>query len=316
MPYIASITNGTGSTSLSTIGSQAVQDVPERIERSYKAFFDDVKRGHKLKKSPPKFRNPQKYKSFTLKQAGYKFLDGNRITIMGRTYKYVKHRPFWGTIKTLTVKRVRSGEYYLFVSVIQEWPEITPRTGNAVGLDFGLKNFLTMDNGETVTSPQWFLNSINAVRKANRAVSRCKKGSKNRKRALRHLEAVHKRIANQRKAWFFDLANKLTERHSIICIEDLNISAMKRLWGRKISDLAFAEFVRVLEWVAFKKGTLVIQVDRWLPSSKACHVCGALNENLTLDDRIWTCSCCGKLLDRDVNAAINIHNAGLEIAFT
>lgn len=297
-----------------TLGSQAIQDVVERIERSYKAFFDDIKNGHKFGKSPPKFRKASKYKSFTLKQAGYKFLDENRIVIMGRTYKYVNHRPFWGTVKTLTVKRVRPGEYVLFVSVIQEWPNIMPRTGNAVGLDFGLKAFLTLDNGDKIASPHWFLDSLDDIRKANRAVSRCKKGSKNRERALQHLELVHKRVANKRRAWFFDLANQLVQQYDVICVEDLNIAAMRQLWGRKVSDLAYTEFVSILEWVAFKNGSQVIRVSRWFPSSKGCHVCGSINNELTLKDRIWRCPCCGETLDRDVNAAINIRDAGMAIA--
>ena len=295
------------------LGSQAVQDVPERINRSYEAFFDHLKSGKRGRKSPPKFRKRKDYRSFTLKQSGHKFLDGNKVKIMGHTYKYVNHRPFTGEIKTVTVKRSRAGEYYIFVSVIQEWPDIQPRTGNAVGLDFGLKHFLTMDNGKTVDSPQWYLNSLKDLRAAHRRLSHCQKGSGNRRQALLHLERTYKRISNRRRDWFYNLARGLTRQYSVICIEDLNLDGMKRLWGRKVSDYAYAEFVKILEWVAFKNGCIVVKVDRWYPSSKTCHVCGTVNTDLALTDRTWRCECCGTDLDRDQNAAINIRKAGLSM---
>lgn len=86
---------------------------------------------------------------------------------------------------------------------------------------------------------------------------------------------------------------------------------MKCLWGRKVSDLSFAEFVSILEWVASNAGSTVVKIDRWAPSSKACHVCGTLNTELTPKQRSWTCDCCHTTLDRDANAAINIRRLGL-----
>ena len=101
------------------------------------------------------------------------------------------------------------------------------------------------------------------------------------------------------------------QQYAVICIEDLNLDGMKHLWGRKVSDLAYGEFIQILEWVARKNGSIVVKVDRWLHSSKACHLCGTVNTNLTLTDRRWICEGCGATLDRDTNAAINIREAGL-----
>jgi len=295
------------------LGSQAVQDVAERIGRSYKAFFEYHKAGRSGRKSPPKFCKRRNYSSFTLKQAGYKFLEGNRITIMGYTYKFVNHRPLDGVIKTVTVKRTKLGEFYLAVSVVKEVPDIQPRTGNAVGLDFGMKHFLILDNGRRIDSPEWYKASMKDLRKAHRKLSRCQRGSRNRHRALLELERLYERISNRRRDWFFKLANELTDQYTVICVENLNLDGMKRLWGRKISDLACAEFMSILEWVSMKKGAIVVKIDRWYPSSKTCHHCGTLNQKLSLEDRIWVCECCGAILDRDVNAAINIREAGLSV---
>ena len=293
------------------LGSQAIQDVVERVERSYKAFFDHVKQKRYGRKSPPSFKKRNRYSSFTLKQAGYAFHSDNRVTIMGREYKYCKSRPVEGTIKTLTVKRNALEEIYLIVVTRQECNDILPRAGKAVGMDFGLKHFLNLDDGSAIDSPQWYKASLKELRAAHRAVSRCQKGSRNRQRAIRNLERVYQRISNRRRDWCFKLANQLVSEYAIICIEDLNLDGMKRLWGRKVSDLAFAEFVSILEWVASNAGTIVIKIDRWAPSSKACYVCGSVNPNLTLKQRSWECECCHTILDRDVNAAINIKRMGL-----
>ena len=293
------------------LGSQAIQDVVERVDHSYKAFFNHVKQKRHGRKSPPSFKKRSRYSSFTLKQAGYAFHADNKVTIMGREYKYCKSRPIEGEIKTLTVKRNALGEVYLIAVTKQECSDILPRAGKAAGMDFGLKHFLNLDDGSAIDSPQWYKASLKELRAAHRAVSRCQKGSRNRRRALRHLERVYQSISNRRRDWFFKLANQLVGEYAIICIEDLNLDGMKRLWGRKVSDLAFAEFVSILEWVASNAGTTVVKIDRWAPSSKACHVCGTLNTNLTLKQRSWECDCCHTNLDRDTNAAINIKRMGL-----
>ena len=293
------------------LGSQAIQDVVQRVDRSYKAFFNHVKQNRHGRKSPPHFCKRERYKSFTLKQAGYDFHADNKVTIMGREYKYCKSRPVEGTIKTLTVKRNVLGEIYLIVVTRQECNDILPRAGKAVGMDFGLKHFLNLDDGSAIDSPQWYKVSLKELRAAHRAVSRCQKGSRNRWRAIQHLERVYQCISNRRRDWFFKLANQLVSEYAVICIEDLNLDGMKRLWGRNVSDLAFAEFVSALEWVAGNAGTTVVKIDRWAPTSKACHVCGTVNADLTLKQRNWECDCCHTSLDRDTNAAINIKQMGL-----
>lgn len=293
------------------LGSQAIQDVVQRVDRSYKAFFTHVKAKRHGRKSPPHFCKHQNYKSFTLKQAGYCFHDGNHITINGRDYKYFASRPFEGIVKTITVKRTKSGDFYFTVVCQQKMEPVNPRTGNAVGFDFGLKQFLTADNGTGIKSPLWYTQSLKELRKAQRTVSRCQKDSNNRKRAILHLNKVYTRVSNQRRDWFYKLANQIVADNAVICIEDLNLDSMKRLWGRKVSDLSYAEFVSILEWIAFKNGSMVTKVDRWFPSSKTCCFCGYVNSELQLSDRHWNCPSCGAELDRDINAAINIKREGL-----
>ena len=294
-----------------SLGSQAIQDVVERVDRSYKAFFDHVKQKRHGKKSPPHFCKRERYKSFTLKQAGYSFAaDSNTVIINGRRYKFWKSRSIEGDIKTLTVKRNALGEFFIIVVTKQEMNDVLPRAGKAAGMDFGLKHFLTLDDGSVIDSPQWYKASLSELRAVHRAVSRCQKGGNNYKRAIYNLNRVYQRISNRRRDWLFKLANRLASEYAIICIEDLNLDGMMHLWGRKVSDLSFAKFVSILEWVANNAGSTVVKIDKWAPSSKTCHVCGTVNENLTLKQREWDCSC-GAHLDRDINAAINIRRLGL-----
>ena len=122
------------------------------------------------------------------------------------------------------------------------------------------------------------------------------------------LQRVHKYVANKREDWFWKLAKRLIKQYDIIGIENLNIEGMKRLWGKKISDLSFSRFATILEWMCSKYKKRLVNIGRWTPTSKPCHSCGYVNKDLQLSDREWACPSCDLVLDRDINAAINIKN--------
>jgi putative transposase len=176
-------------------------------------------------------------------------------------------------------------------------------------MDFGLKDFLSISDGTKVAAPEPFKKALKQLKKSSRSLSRKQKGSNHRRQARKSLARVHRSVASQRKDFHFKLARQLANRYNAIAIEDLNLSGMKALWGRKVSDLGFASFVQTLEHQATKTGCTVIKVDRWFPSSKTCNACGCINESLSLRDRVWTCTC-GTTHDRDLNAAINLQGAG------
>ena len=290
------------------VGSQAVQDICERIEKAYQLFFKHHKKGVR----PPNFKKVKKYKSFTLKQAGYKLLGGNRIKIGSRVFQYWNSREIDGTVKTLTIKRTPLGEMFLMVVVdTVNKPEIKVETGKTAGFDFGLKTFLTCSEGFEIESPLFLKRSLTAIKKANRALSRKVKGCHNREQARLNLVRKHKDVANRRRDWFWKLAHQLTNQFDVLCFETLNLKGMQRLWGRKISDLAFREFMQILEWVAKKKGKLVSYIDRWFPSSKTCNHCGHVLESLDLSVREWRCPSCQAVNGRDDNAAKNIKMVGV-----
>jgi putative transposase len=297
---------------LSEFGSQALQEVVDRLFKSYERFFDGRKKGERV--GLPGFRKVRKYKSFTLKQAGWKVLDGNTIRINGQNYRYHKSRKIEGTVKTVTIKRDAVGDLWVCFACEQEQHQVIPRLGNAVGFDFGLKNFLTPSQGNPIESPRFFEQNRKELRKLNRALSRKIEGSNNWRKAKKDLARLHRRIANQRSAWFWQTAWRIVGEYAFVGLETLNIRAMQRLWGRKVGDYGFSEFVRVLEYVASKVGTEIVHIDKWYPSSQLCSACGHRYEGTKdLSVRTWTCPKCGAVHDRDRNAAANILAEALRV---
>ena len=176
------------------VGSQAVQDIVQRIDRAYQLFFKHHKKGVR----PPNFRKRIKYKSFTLKQVGYKFLEGNKLRIGKRIYKFWKSRDIQGKIKTVTIKRNPLGEVFIFV--VTDYIEQTKSvmTGKKAGFDFGLKTFLTVSDSKEIKSPLFLKQSLKQLNLASRQHSTKKKRSNNREKARKHLVRVHEKIVNRR----------------------------------------------------------------------------------------------------------------------
>jgi putative transposase len=289
------------------VGSQAVQDICQRIDKAYQLFFKHHNKGVR----PPGFKKVKKYKSFTLKQAGYKFLGGNRVKIGNRVYQYWNSREIEGTVKTLTIKRTALGELFMVVVVDgYSTPSITFETGKIAGFDFGLKLFLTCSEGFSIESPLFLKASLATLSVASKRYSKKQKGSNNREQARKQLVRCHEAIANRRRDWQWTLAHRLTDQFDVLCFETLNLKGMQRLWGRKVNDLALGDFLQVLEWVAKKKGKQVIYIDPWYPSSKTCSCCGNVLDELDLSVRRWRCPSCHQVNDRDENAALNIKRVG------
>jgi putative transposase len=290
-----------------TVGSQAVEELFQRIERAYLLFFKHHKKGV----SPPRFKKIKKYKSFTLKPAGYKFIGGNRVKIANRVYQYWNSREIEETVKTLTIKRTALGELLMIVVVgdVSE-PEVKFKTGKIAGFDFGGKTFLTISDGTKIESPQFLKLSINAIKKASRQHSQKRKESPNRERARKNLVRKHENVANRRCNWFWKIAHELTYKFDMLCFETLNLKGMQRLWGRKISDLAFGECLQILQWIATKKGKQVVFLWRWYPSSKTWFDCDHVLESLDISVRERRWPSCQSIKGQDENAALKIQAVG------
>jgi len=224
------------------------------------------------------------------------------------------HRLVEGQIKSATVKQTPRGRWNITLVAHSEI-EVKPYTQDTpVGIDVGLESFLTLSSGEKIAPPRFYRKQEAKLRKVQRRVSRKHKGSKNRTKARRRLAAVYERVGNQRENFLHQLTHRLVERHDVICIEDLNLSALTRTklrgHAKSWTDAALGEFRRQLEYKALWRSRQLVLVSRFYPSSQLCCDCG-FREPHALSVRRWICPCCQTEHDRDVCAARNILTEGL-----
>ena len=287
----------------------------------------------------PKFKRKGRYRSAKF-QTGYKLENGRvrlslkswdtssqRLKFDKRWFSFHHHRHWKGNVRYLQILRDAVGTYWLYVVTDDVSKEVLPATGESVGADnviqgmdlvysqtkSGLKDaFLTLNTGEKIQSPQFLKQSLNKLRTLNKSLSRKVRGSNNWWHAVRELARVYRKVVNQRRDWHWKLATDLCRRFDLIATETLNLDGMKRLWGRKVSDLAFGQFIEILAFKCFKHKRELRQVGQWTATTKPCSDCGHYNDNLSLSDRQWTCPNCGSHHDRDINAAINILRAACD----
>ena len=286
--------------------SQSLQEIIERQEDSYKRFFKHIA------KRPPKFKKPRDFCSFVFKQGGYRINDNEFIVnSCKKTFKVHKSRNIIGTVKRVIVKRSHLNEYYIIV-VTDANPTHYKKTHNgaSVGMDFGLKTYLTLSDGTRISNPQYLKQSLSKVRKTSRNLSKKVKGSNNKEKARLSYCRLQESLVHKRNDFQWKLAHDLCKHYDYIFLEDLSLNGMIKLWGRKVSDLCHSEFVTKLEYVATKYGVIVHKIDRFYPSSKLC-ACGYINKTLRLHECQWTCPKCGLVHDRDIHAACNILSEGI-----
>jgi len=292
------------------VGSQVLQDVIERLDKAYKAFFRRVKNGNG-KAGFPRFRSRDRYDSFTLKQAGWK-LDGRYLTIrnVGRL-KIRLSRLIEGDIKTVTIRK-NVGKWYVCFSCDKVPERKLESCTKDVGIDVGIKSFSVDSDEHREFNPAYFRHIEKILRTRQRTLSRRVKGSHGRRKARLLVAKAHEKVSNQRNFFLHKVANHYIKNYGVIYIEDLNIKGMVKNHhlAKSISDASWGKFFEMLNYKAEETGRLVIKVPRFEPTSKTCSECGAINQELTLSDRQWVCKSCGVLHDRDFNAAKNIRRAG------
>ena len=293
------------------VGSQVLQDVLERLDKAYKAFFRRVKNGSG-KAGFPRFKGRDRYDSYTLKQTGWK-LDGRYLSIrnVGR-FKLRLSRPVEGDIKTVTIRRESTGKWYVCFSCDKVPEHKLEPSDKAIGIDVGIKSFCVDSDGNKVDSPAYLRHSERLLRIRQRVLSRRVKGSHSRRKARKLVAKSHEKVTNQRNDFLHKVANQYIANNGVICVEDLNVSGMVKNHhlAKSISDAGWGKFFELLFYKAEEAGRVVIKVPRFEPTSKTCSQCGAINQELKLSDRQWVCKSCGVLHDRDYNAAKNIRGVG------
>lgn len=293
------------------VGSQVSQDVLERLDRAYQAFFRRVKNGDS-KAGFPRFKGRNRYNSFTLKQSCWK-LDGKYLSIrnVGK-FKLKLSRPIEGDIRTITIRREVTNKWYVLFSCNNVPERKLPKSDKVIGIDVGIKSFLVDSEGNKIDNPQYFKQSEKLLRRRQRKLCRRKKESNRRHKTQILVAKTYEKIKNQRNDFLHKVANQYITQYDTIFIEDLNIKGMVRNHhlSKSILDSSWSKFFELLNWKAEEAAREVIQIPRFEPSSKTCSSCHAINQELKLSDRQWVCKSCGILHDRDYNAAKNIKRVG------
>ena len=209
----------------------------------------------------------------------------------------------------------RAGRWYAALTVErddQASQSVRAPQGGAVGVDLGIKTLATLSDGTVIENPRCLAASERRLKKAQKALSRKVKGSNRRAKARAKVARLHARVANQRQDAMHKATTWLANTYSEICIEDLNTAGMVKNHhlAKAVSDAAFGEFRRQLDYKTARTGAALHVVDRWFASSKTCSKCGRVKAKLSLNERVYRCDGCGLVMDRDLNAAVNILVAG------
>jgi putative transposase len=290
----------------------APQEALRNLDAAFAHFFRRVKlqREGKLRGKvgypQPKTRK-KGLGSFRLTGSIVVFSDAIQLPRLGRLR--LKERGYLPTSARLLSATVseQAGHWYVSVLVAQEHVS-RANSGPVVGVDLGVKTLATLSDGTVIANPRHLKRQLKKLKRLQRAVSRKRKGSQNRKKAVRTLARLHRQIANQRANTLHQLTTSLAKTKAVVVIEDLNVSGMLKNHhlAQAIADVGWGEFRRQLSYKAAWYGCQVLVASRWEPSSKTCSGCGWVDDDLSLADRTFRCESCGMILDRDRNAAINL----------
>jgi putative transposase len=295
------------------IHSQVLQNISDRLSKAFSNFFKRVRRkkaGEKIRAGFPRFKKC--VKSMTYPQSGFRLLEERKLHLSKiGNIPIILHRHLTGNVKTLTINRTQSGKWFVFFSceLSEEiHSNALPNSGKRIGIDVGIEKFATLSNGKSIQNPKFLMESEHKLKKIQRKVSRKKRGSNNRKKAVFKLAKLHERIADQRNDFLHKLSKKLTEEYNFIAVENLQISGMLRnsypSLSKHISDASWNSFIQMLSYKAASAGGKVVCVNP-KGTSQECSSCGQIVEK-TLAVRKHSCPHCGLNINRDHNAAINI----------
>ena len=291
--------------------AQSLYQGLKNLDSAYQGFFSK-------RSGYPKFKSRRNgHQSMAYPQSS--FLDGNKIHIpkLGRVPIRLS-RSFAGTIKTVTLKKTPTNKYFVSIRVDdhQSLPEPIQDVTRVSGVDRGLSRLATVASATETkchANPKFYVERLPKLRREQRALSRKEKSSRRYRQQRKKVARVHEQVANARQDYLHKLTTKLVSENQAVIVEDLNVRGLmeNRRLAKHIADVGWGEWVRQLQYKCQWAGKHLVQVDRFYPSSKTCFECGAKNQDLTLSERVWTCSCCGVDLDRDGNAARNIRAEGI-----
>lgn len=289
--------------------SIALQQAVINLDVAFSNFFNP-----KLRARFPTFKSKHGKQS-SYHCVGVKVLDGAIKIPKLSPIEACLHREITGTLKSITLSRSATGKYYasLLCDDGMETPAKPVLISNVAGLDMGLTHFAIKSDGNKIANPRHLINASRNLRRKQKALSRKKKGSANRRKARIQLAGVHERVANARTDFQHKLSRTIIDENQAVIVETLKTANMMKNHNlaRAIGDAGWSGFITKLECKAAEKGVHLVKLDQWFASSKICHCCGHKMPEMPLNKRIWQCPGCGVEHDRDINAAINIERKGI-----
>jgi putative transposase len=290
---------------LKEVNSQSLQQSIQNMDIAFKKFFKGA--------GFPKYKSKHKGKqSFSIPQ---NVIVENNLLIIPKFKEgidIVLHREIKGTIKSATISVTPTGKYFvsILVDTNTEIPIKAPiKENTTIGVDLGIKTFLVTSNGLEIENPKYLRKAQSKLKYVQRKYSK-NKGNRTKQR----LVLLHEKVVNKRKDFLHKTSTKLIRENQTIALETLSVKNMVKNHNlaQAINDVSWSTFVNMLEYKADWYGKNILRIGKWSPSSKTCSNCGSINKELTLKDREWTCKGCNSVLDRDVNAAINIKSFALK----
>lgn len=302
---------------LGEVSSVVLQQSLRDLDAAYRNFFDGL-RGKRPTMGPPRLKSCKDTRQairFTA-NAGWKITTGGKLRLPKVGDVAVKwSRSLPSAPSTVTVVKDSAGRYFASF-VVETDPETLPATDNVVGIDVGLTHFAILSDGTKIDSPRFLRRAEKKLKKAQQDLSRKAKGSKNRAKARIKVARAHARTADARREFHHQLSTKIIRENQAVVVEDLVVKALARTrMAKSVHDAGWSTFTAMLEYKAALYGRTFHRIGRFEPTSQVCSVCGVKDGPKPLSLRVWTCGACGTVLDRDINAAVNIAKAaGLAVS--
>ncbi len=311
---------------LKEVDKFALQNSLKDLDRAFQNFFREIKKGNK-EQGFPKFKSKHNHRQSYRTTCNHYINTKNNIEIIKDKIKLPKlgwvkiaqSQDVRGRILNCTITKTCSEKYFISVCCTDVEIQKYKQTKNVVGLDLGIKEFVTTSDSEVVDNPKYLIKLENKLKREQRKLSKKQKGSKNRNKQRIKLNKIHEKIVNQHNDFLQKLSTRLIKENQIICIEDLCVKDMVKTHrlAKSISDASWRKFIRILQYKALWHDRIIQKVDKYYPSSQLCSICGYKNANIKdLNIRQWECPECHTQHDRDINAAINIRNEGLRLLNT
>lgn len=288
------------------VSNVALQQSLRNQDKAFSNFF--AKRG-----KYPTFKSKHGKQSIRLMSNAFRIKDGQLfIAKSDEPLHFVKSRHLPKKVSSITISKDTAGRYFVAFQGEAE-KQTLPINEKSIGIDLGLDSFVATSDGEKIAAPKIYRKYEAKLARYQRALSRKQKGSNNRNKARIKVARIHARIADTRKDFLHKLSTRIVRENQTVSVEDLNVAGLQknRSLAKSIADASWSEFVRQLEYKSAWYGRTFVKISRWYPSSQICSSCGHLDGKKALNVREWTCSSCGVILDRDINAAKNINTAGL-----